>query len=189
MSTYELGTNEKKYGLAHFDAAYRALAEAVRIEDLVPIEKWATLALAYAKEAHDREKELLAARLRLHAQRKAGHTLTVTAGNGERAARGGNGSNQHEQMSPAVTFAPTLADLGISRNESSKWQKLAAIPETDFEATMADSLDNHGTVTTAEVLRAHALRDKWRNDLRDTLEAVEVKEAKALAGRYDVIDI
>jgi hypothetical protein len=49
---------------------------------------------------------------------------------GERADIGGDGRNQHGGLSPEVT---TLANLGVSRNESSKWQKLAAIPQADFE--------------------------------------------------------
>jgi hypothetical protein len=28
-----------------------------------------------------------------------------------------------------------LSDIGISHDQSSRWQKLAAIPEADFEAT------------------------------------------------------
>jgi hypothetical protein len=30
-----------------------------------------------------------------------------------------------------------LADLGVSRDQSSKWQQLAAVPEEDFEAALA----------------------------------------------------
>jgi|SRR6516225_4061392 hypothetical protein len=35
-----------------------------------------------------------------------------------------------------VSLAGTLSDLGISRNQSSRWQKLASIPE-EFEQTFA----------------------------------------------------
>lgn len=31
-----------------------------------------------------------------------------------------------------------LADVGISKQQSSKWQQLAAIPEQEFEATLSD---------------------------------------------------
>lgn len=37
----------------------------------------------------------------------------------------GSGSNQHEVRSHPAT-APPLADLGISKTQSSRWQKLAA---------------------------------------------------------------
>jgi hypothetical protein len=35
------------------------------------------------------------------------------------------------------TRAPTLTDRGISRDQSSRWQKLADVPEEQFEAALA----------------------------------------------------
>jgi hypothetical protein len=39
----------------------------------------------------------------------------------------GSGSNQHQVRSPQATAAPrTLSDIGVSKQQSSDWQKLAA---------------------------------------------------------------
>jgi hypothetical protein len=46
----------------------------------------------------------------------------------------GSGSNQHQVRSHDET-APTLADLGITKTQSSRWQKLAQVPADEFEAT------------------------------------------------------
>lgn len=47
-------------------------------------------------------------------------------------------NNQHKQSSrPATIARSTLADLGITKNQSSKWQKLAGIPEEQFEGSLA----------------------------------------------------
>mgnify|MGYP003377696762 CR=1 FL=1 len=48
----------------------------------------------------------------------------------------------------------TLADIGISKNESSRWQKLAAVTDKQFEHAVAAAKEVAGEVTTAAMLRA-----------------------------------
>ncbi|MGB6176049.1 MAG: hypothetical protein WBF43_06875 [Methylocella sp.] len=61
-----------------------------------------------------------------HMTHKAGQLLTEMRENGERAAPG-------DAMSQAVTSV-TLPNLGVSRMQSSRWQKLGAMDEAAFEA-------------------------------------------------------
>lgn len=63
----------------------------------------------------------------LGAERRAGELLRAGQEAGEIARKdsGGNGSNQHKQVSRDSTPAKTVHDLGISRDQSSKWKKLA----------------------------------------------------------------
>jgi len=37
-----------------------------------------------------------------------------------------------------VTTPPTLADLGATKDQSSKWQKSASVPEEQFQAALDD---------------------------------------------------
>jgi hypothetical protein len=60
-----------------------------------------------------------ATEIKVRAERRAGQLLKETAERGERATRGVNVERYDIEK-------PTLSDLGISRDQSNKWQKLAA---------------------------------------------------------------
>lgn len=58
----------------------------------------------------------------------------------ERATRGGDGSNQHKGanvVSRDISSTATLPDFGLTRDQSSRYQKLAAMPEEHFETAIA----------------------------------------------------
>ena len=75
---------------------------------------------AYARLAKDSEMISWATEIKVRAERKAGEMLAEAKKNGERANRG----------KPAkMSNDATLSDIGISRDQSSRWQKLAGISE------------------------------------------------------------
>jgi len=61
------------------------------------------------------------------AERKAGEFLQ-----GMEKAKGGQGHTTKKSF-PKGSGSPTLASIGITHKQSSKWQKIATIPEKKFE--------------------------------------------------------
>lgn len=68
------------------------------------------------------------AEIRLRAERRCGEILAQMAEGGERA------KGRPDKVSSEVT----LSDLGIERNESAQWQKLARADQADFEQYIAE---------------------------------------------------
>jgi hypothetical protein len=120
---------EMTYGhadLTKYNAAKRALAAAISIDEVKDIRDKAAAMRLYAMQAKDRVLIDQATEIRLRAERRAGEILAEMADRGERHRRGD--SNQH-----AKSQAATLQNLDINKSQSSRWQKLAEIEEDDFE--------------------------------------------------------
>lgn len=85
---------------------------------------------AYAKQALNRDNERKRCEIRIRAERRAGEMLHRT----EKAKPPISPGRGKVGRSARPTFnAPTLAQHGISKDQSSDWQKLAAIPKKKFE--------------------------------------------------------
>jgi N6-adenosine-specific RNA methylase IME4 len=118
--------------LVRFEAAKKALAAAYRVDEVKSIRDKAIAAAAYARQAKDRELIEHATEIRLRAEIKAGKLLRNLAATGGRQKSGD--SNQHAR-SPKVT----LQSMGITKQQSSRWQQKAALDEPAQEALIARS--------------------------------------------------
>jgi hypothetical protein len=118
--------------LIKYNAAKQALAEAVRIDEVKDIRVKAIPMRLYAAQAKDRVLIDQASEIRLRAERRAGELLRDmeknkgTRGDGRPKIGGSNGR-------PPKDPTPKLSDLDINKSQSSRWQKLAAIPDDEFE--------------------------------------------------------
>jgi hypothetical protein len=118
--------------LVRYDAAKRAIAEYRTVDEVKDFRDKALAIEAYAKQANDFDLEYDAAVARVRAERKCGELLAET----EKAKAGRPPINRSNQTTN-LESPKTLAEMGVTKDQSSKWQKLAAIPEKEFEAAVS----------------------------------------------------
>lgn len=90
-----------------------------------------------------------------------------------------NSSRSHD-----ATTTKTLSELGINKTQSSRWQKLAAVSDDQFEQAITAAKEVAGEVTTAAMLRMEkSNRDKSdhptsknNKDKKQGLNKTEFKE-------------
>src|SRR5208282_1623032 len=143
-----LDNSRMTVALIRYDAARRALAAAHRVDEVKAIRDKAEAVRVYAKQAGDFELQNQAAEIRIRAERRAGELLVGMQTSGERQAK--------ERGRPTKVSSPTtLPKLGITRDQSSKWQRLARmIDDVTFDKAVAQAKERDGELTTAGLLRA-----------------------------------
>lgn len=99
----------------------------------------------YARQARNTEAERQALQIRIRAEERCGELLEAQLQHGG------------DRRSRSRSDDPTLKDLGISKQQSSDWQRLAAIPTEHFEADLADPM---WRPTTAGLLERQDARER-----------------------------
>ena len=124
--------------LVRYDAMCRAIAECHQVDDAKELRNKAVALEHYSRQAQNLEMERMAAEIRIRAERRTGQLLRQTD-----LSQGG--------VPPGYTPQPALADFGLSRKQSSLWQKLADIEEPEFETRLRALVK---PPTTAAMLRS-----------------------------------
>jgi hypothetical protein len=149
-----------KATLALIAAARRSLAEARTLPDIRRVMEAASVAedagrraakLAEAQRMAADGVEAAnqaandAAAVRMEAQARAGELLREMAERGDRKRAG-----------ETYQAGTSLADLGVTRNESSRWQRVAEVPEQVRQEYVEETKAAGGEVSTADLLRREA---------------------------------
>lgn len=108
----------------HYDAMCRAIAAAYEVDEVKTLMDQARAIEIYAQQSQNLEAERQACEIRLRATRRLGALLEARA-----KAKGGRPSETHRADRQVLP----LAELGITRDLSSKAPRLAEVPEADFE--------------------------------------------------------
>ncbi len=143
------GTTE----LVRYEAACRALADAKTTDEVKGLHDKAEAMRAYARQAKNRGLEVDAAEIRMRAERRLGEMIkaqkdTVGLAQGKRTDLVPD-RNQVDR--------PTLADAGIDKKLSSRAQKMANVPDVEFECLLGDwrdRVEKENERVTVNLLRA-----------------------------------
>jgi hypothetical protein len=133
--------------LALLDQAGQALAEAQSFDQIKEIRDKAEAVRKYAQSASlGLDIQNRAAEVKLRAERQAGKLLAqMTLRGGDRRSK-----NHQERLK--------LDDLGISRNQSTRWQIQARVPENVFREHIKQTCDAGKELTSARLIR---LAKQW----------------------------
>lgn len=158
--------------LARYEAACRAVAEARSVDEARSIRDQAEAIRAYARQAKNKDMEIEAAEIRLRAERRLGELIAA-----QKATVGLNGGSLRRGSSKEPRDnRPTLSEAGIDKKLSSRAQKMAAVPEAEFEGMIGAwrgrvaqenervtiSLLNAGTKAMARAQKEAALAGRIR---------------------------
>ena len=130
--------------LVQLGNAQRALAAASTLEDVLSIRDKAEALRVYVKAAEEGlDTANAASEIKLNAERKAGAMLKVMP----------KKENQHDTGAPDTMSGATLASLGITWKQSSRWQAEAKVPDDKFTDYLEDCKENKKEVTQAGLLK------------------------------------
>ena len=138
--------------LVRYEQARYALAECQRVDEVKDIRDKAEAMAAYARQAKDTEMIQWATEIKVRAERRAGELLSAMP-MVSKAEAGHRGAALRHGKSHEATSHQTLAELGVTKDQSSRWQSLAGMTEEHFETAVATAKDTAGQVTTAFMLR------------------------------------
>lgn len=124
--------------LSNISAAKTALAKASTLQDVLEIRDKAEAIRVYVKAAAESlETQNAAAEIKLRAERKAGEMLAAME---KQAGRRGN------------KMLPQLEAFGITKMQSSRWQKEAGVDEAKFESYVAECREEKKELTQSGLL-------------------------------------
>lgn len=126
--------------MVRYEAACKALAAAKAVDEVKDVRNQADAIRVYAMQAKNKGMEVDAAEIRIRAERRLGELLTEQKA-GEGLSKGAAQKGVGRAGNNAVLTddrVPKLSDAGISKDLSSRAQKLAAVPAEEFEAEVGE---------------------------------------------------
>lgn len=169
-------------GLVEVSQLRQALAQT---EELDVLKEWRdqaeTIRHYVRQRGGDYQKQNEAAEAKVRIERKLGQVLAGMAMQ--------NGGDAMRARSHDVTeVPPTLADIGISKMQSSRWQLGAELDEDVFEGYIAKQWGDGNEITSADILKL-AKKQERAEDIEEQMEDIAEHDFDPPDGLFDVIAI
>lgn len=166
--------------LVKYDEACRAIAAAKSLDDVRALHDKAEALRAYGRVAQNRSLEVDAAEIRIRAERRYGEMLAEMKESGKISAGGRPPKKPVPGEEPVSGL--TLGDLNTTKRFSSKCQKLAAVPEHQFEGMLGEWRDRVGRENERVTTNLLKAGDRARQN-----EELDNQARPLPKGKYSVI--
>lgn len=169
MKEYDLSTelsiHEQPLPLELIERAKSALSAATSIDSVLDIRDQSESFRTLMKQQRESlEVQNKAAELKIRAERRAGELL------GEmELQKPGEYKRSHR-----ASVCPSLGDMGITHSQSSRWQKIASLPDDDFEKHIEGTIEANRELTSSGVLK---LAKKHKAATPPPVESVELGDS------------
>lgn len=142
-----MGKDPKEIALV--SRAKRDLALATSLSDVMDIRDKAEALRMYHRQRDDAfDAQNTAAEIKVRAERRAGELIAQGQEEGTIANAGGDRKSNKSKSHDGILI---LNDLGITANESSRWQAEAAVPDDEFEGYIKSCQETETEITSKEV--------------------------------------
>lgn len=173
--------------LVRYEAARRALAAAVAVDEVLDVRNKSEALRHYARQAGDRELEIQSAQLRFRAEVRLGELLIAAKETGQisRGQPPKNSAEAEEYSEEGAITRVTLREAGIDHKLSSRAQRMAAMDAAELEQALARHAEEmrSGAGRVAMDLLKVGAEEKGRAHRRDLAQALSGQSATLPEGR------
>ena len=139
--------------LVKYEAARHALQQATAVDEVKDIKDKTEALRLYARQANDRDMEVWTSEIKVRAVRRIG----------ELSAALETAQGYREPLPDIRKKCDVLADAGISTSSAHEYERVAAIPEDEFEQHIAESREQRAPVSVAGILKPHVANNNGNN--------------------------
>jgi ParB family chromosome partitioning protein len=132
LNQVNIPVEEESRALANISRIKQDLEQTRSLTEVLEIHSQAVAVEAYATARGADEAAQMAVEIKLRCERKAGKFIADMKAQ-DLLSKGGSTTHVNSTGNNLLPVLPTLKELGVEKIESQRWQRIASIPEEEFE--------------------------------------------------------